>query len=123
MTRERARFGALAAVQGIKRRKRVRVERSGAVATTYDIELRLWDKVAALLLLGKHLGLFGNRGPGPNADPSETVNRIERVIVDAKLDTLAVAPNTEGASPAREARTLEQVKEPHDAREILLERK
>ncbi len=99
-------FGALAAVQSVRHRKRVRVETDGDVLTTYEGEIRLWDKVAALLLLGKHLGLFANRGPGPNGSPIDTVTRIERVIIELPAGTLAVVPSTDGANPAREEHLL-----------------
>lgn len=97
-------FGALAAVQSVRHRKRVRIERNGDVITTHDSEIRLWDKVTALRLLGRHVGLFNERveHSGPNGNPTETVVRIERMIVERPMTPgcFQPIPNAKGADPA-----------------------
>jgi phage terminase small subunit len=54
---------ALRAIQSVKRRKRVLDDGS----TVVESELRLWDKVAALTLLGKKLRLWIDRVETENA--------------------------------------------------------
>jgi phage terminase small subunit len=105
--RDGAPLGAMAAVQSVRHRKRVRVDKDGAVVTTYDTAIRLWDKPKALFLLGRHVGLFADRieHTGPNGGPIETVKRIERIIISLPCGSLALNSNTEvrGALPAADA--------------------
>lgn len=96
--RDGAPCGALAAVQSVRHRKRVHVEKNGAVVTTHDSDIRLWNKVAALHLLGRHVGLFSERmeHSGPNGAPIERVTKIERVILpDLPSGALAQPLDTE----------------------------
>lgn len=59
---EGAPLDAMAAVQSIKRKVRVLYNKDGEIeGREYDTELRLWDKVAPLRLLGKHVGLFPDK--------------------------------------------------------------
>jgi phage terminase small subunit len=54
---------AIKAIQSVRRKKIVR----GDGAVVYDSEFRLWDKIAALTLLGKKLKLFVERVEVENA--------------------------------------------------------
>jgi phage terminase small subunit len=103
--RDTAPLGAMAAVAAVKHRKRVRIEQDGAVVTTFDTEIRLWDKPRALLLLGRHVGLFRDRIEltGPNGGPIETVSRVERVILPMlPPSSLLNAPTHSGVIPAQD---------------------
>jgi phage terminase small subunit len=77
--------GAMGAIQSIKRKCTVKYnDKTNELTKTYDVELRLWDKPTPLKLMGRHVGLFPDRVEitGKNGGPVETVNKIERVIVD-----------------------------------------
>jgi phage terminase small subunit len=79
--------GAMAAIQSINRRTTVKYDKDGQViGKVYDVSIKLWDKPNPLKLMGRHVGLFPDRTEltGPNGGPIETVNRVERVIVDPK---------------------------------------
>ena len=98
--------GALAAVQSIKRTRRT--NRDGHTITT--IEIKLWDKIAPLTAMGRHVGLFPQRleHSGPNGRPIETVTRIERVVLpDLPPGTLADTER-EGANPAPDEHIIER---------------
>jgi phage terminase small subunit len=77
--------GAMRAIQSIRRRKTVRTEKDGAVTVSYDVDIRLWDKVLPLKLVGRHIGLFPDRveHSGPAGKPIEIIHKIERVIITA----------------------------------------
>lgn len=104
--------GAVRAIQAIKRRRHVRFDPDGSVTVTHDLELRLWDKIGPLRLLGRHVGLFADRieVTGPNGGPIETITRVERVIIDLPCGALTLPADTElaGASPARDERSAER---------------
>jgi phage terminase small subunit len=89
---ECAPLGAMAAVQSVKQRKRV-----SRGVTIYETELTLWDKPKALLLLGRHVGLFPNRveHTGPNGAPLESITTIERLLISLPSGSLARKPHTE----------------------------
>ena len=101
--------GAMAAVQSIKRRKTTRTDKDGNVITTVDVELKLWDKVTPLRLMGRHIGLFPDRieHSGPNGGPVETITEIHRVILDAPFGALANDTERERAIAAQERKLLE----------------
>lgn len=93
--------GAMAAVQTVKHRKRVRVDKDGATVTTYDTEVRLWDKPKALFLLGRHVGLFGDR-PEPKEPEAPPITHLGVVVLPAlPPGTLALRPYA-GAVPVQE---------------------
>lgn len=101
--------GAMAAVQSIKRRSTTRTDKGGTAMTTVNVEIKLWDKVMMLRLMGRHVGLFPDRiehaCPG---EPVEVVTRIERVIVaDMPFGTLASDTKCERAIAAQERKLLE----------------
>ena len=52
------------------------------------VKFKLYDKRAALVDLGKHLGVFAERHEhtGKDGGPIETVSRVERVIIDNSSD-------------------------------------
>lgn len=94
---ESAPDGALSAIQSVRRRKTTRIDKDGNILTTVDVEIKLWDKVTPLRLMGHHIGLFPDRleHSGPNGGPIETITRIERIIIDLPYGTLASRPNTQ----------------------------
>lgn len=80
--------GAMAAIQSIKKKTRVRTDReTHEVTKEYDVEIRLWDKPGTLKLMGRHTGLFPDRveHTGKDGGPIETVTKVESVIVDAAV--------------------------------------
>lgn len=76
--------GAMRAIQSIKRRCTVRMDKNEVLTKTYDVEIKLWDKPQPLKLMGRHVGLFPDKVEvtGKNGGPLEIVTRVERVIVD-----------------------------------------
>lgn len=56
---------------------------AGYKTTQYGVEIKLHDKVKALELLGKHLGLFTEKISIAAIDP-ETVKEVEALIHDAE---------------------------------------
>jgi phage terminase small subunit len=98
--------GAMHAIQSVKRRKTTRTDKDGSTFTTVDVEIKLWDKVAPLRLMGRHVGLFPDRveHTGPYGGPIETITRIERVVIDLPWGSLVLRGDTEpgSANPARD---------------------
>lgn len=83
---ERAPVGAMGCIQAIKRRVTHKSNpQTGEQSTTYDVEIKLWDKPTPLKLMGRHVGLFPDRVEltGPNGGPIP-IARIESVVVDPK---------------------------------------
>ena len=77
--------GAMRAIQSIKKRTTIRMDKDDNITKTYDVEIKLWDKPSPLKLMGRHTGLFPDKVEvtGKNGGPIETtVTRVERVIVD-----------------------------------------
>jgi hypothetical protein len=77
----------MGAVSSIKKKTTVRrVPVTNEVVTTYDVEIKLWDKPNPLKLMGRHVGLFPDKveHSGPGGGPIETISRVERVIIDPK---------------------------------------
>ena len=72
--------GAMRAVQSIKRKIRHSKDREGNSETTYEVELKLWDKPTPLKLMGRHVGLFPDRVEHKHSGTVEAVTRVERVI-------------------------------------------
>jgi phage terminase small subunit len=69
--RRGADLGAARAVQSFKRTVRTRTSGGGdrqATEVAVETEIRLWDKVRALVALGQHLGMFKAAGPDPIHD-------------------------------------------------------
>lgn len=62
--------GAMRAISSIKRRKVTRGE-GAATVTTWEVEIRLWDKPGTLKLAGQHVGLFRDKveHSGPDGGP------------------------------------------------------
>jgi len=52
--------GAMRAISSIKRRQHRRMV-DGEMVTTYEVEIRLWDKPGPLKLAGQHVGLFKDK--------------------------------------------------------------
>lgn len=59
---EKARDDAMRALSSIKRKRRVMTDDRGDTVET-EVEIKLWDKVAALKLAGQHLGMFIEKDP------------------------------------------------------------
>ena len=81
---QKAPEGAMGAVATIKRKARVFPGKGDDPGyTEYDVEIRMYDKVMPLRLMGRHVGLFPDKveHTGPGGGPIETVTRIERVII------------------------------------------
>lgn len=79
--------GAMRAIQSIKKKTTQRFnDKTGELVTTYDVELRLWDKPTPLKLMGRHVGIFHDRTEvtGKNGGPIEIIGKIESVIIDPK---------------------------------------
>ena len=83
---------AMAAVQSIKKKTRVETRRNGTeVIETryYDVELKLWDKVGSLKLMGKHAGVKACSDrmevTGPDGGPIP-VQQVRSIIVDPKAN-------------------------------------
>lgn len=75
---------ALAAVESVKRRKTTRTDPvTKETVTTWDVEIKLYDKPGQLKLLGRHVGLFPDKveHTGANGGPIEMVTRVERVVI------------------------------------------
>lgn len=105
MLRDTAPLGAVAAVRSVKHQKRVHEAKDGAVVTTLETHIELWDKPRMLFLLGRHLGLFSDRieVTGPNGGPVETVTRIERrILPQLPPSSLLDAPHRSGVIPAQD---------------------
>lgn len=96
--------GAMAAVQTVNHRKRVRVDKDGATVTTYDTEVRLWDKPKALFLLGRHVGLFADRVEHvmPSGPP---ITRVEVVVLPALPPGALAIQASAGVIPAQDDTT------------------
>lgn len=68
----------------------------------YGTEVKLYDKVRALEMLGRHLGMFDNRGAG--ADPEE--NNIFEVIDQSTREELDTSEIPEIEPPAKSGHDL-----------------
>lgn len=53
--------GAIKALQSSRRRVSTRTDKDGSVTKTVDTEIKLWDKVGPLRLMGREVGLFADR--------------------------------------------------------------
>lgn len=76
--------GAMRAVQSVK--KTTRFDKEGNL--TIVVEFKLWDKPGPLKLMGRHTGLFPDKVEvtGAGGGPIETVTKVERVIIDPKVN-------------------------------------
>lgn len=83
--------GAMRAIQSIKKKCTIRMDKDDVITKTYDVEIKLWDKGTPLKLIGQQSGLFVEKREhtGKDGGPIETVNRIERVILDKNRPTRA----------------------------------
>lgn len=103
--------GAMRAIQSIKRKTRVHYNSQGEiVGRTYDVEIRLWDKVGPLKLMGRHVGLFPDRveHTGKNGGPIQIAEeRLTPEMLEERSAKLA--------EMARFLRRAEEFDEPLDA--------
>ena len=72
------------------------------------VKFKLHDKRAALVDLGRHLGLFDAKHKQPDAPVEVDVDDMRETILRA-LDRLAAAQREEGGDPGDEPRTITEV--------------
>jgi phage terminase small subunit len=83
---------AMRAVASVKHKKRVVPRKDNEPEVVYELEFKLWDKNTALANIGKHLGMFTDRGVNIDLDSltDEELRRIANgedpisVIADAR---------------------------------------
>lgn len=66
---------ALRAVASVKRKTRTRTDKDGETTTEHELEYRLWDKVRALELAAKHLGMI--KPDGANVQVNVAVQQAQ----------------------------------------------
>lgn len=90
--------GAMAAIQKVKRRKTVKMDKDENVFVTYDVEITLWDKPTPLKLIGRQVGLFADRveHTGSKGGPIELAHlTVEQLLERHKLLSEAAAVRAE----------------------------
>lgn len=89
--------GAMAAIQKVKRRKTVKMDKDENVFITYDVEITLWNKPEPLKLMGRHVGLFADRveHTGPKGGPIELTNLSMDQLLERHKALIEVTTKTD----------------------------
>ena len=100
-------YGCMRAIQTIKRRiHRKRDADGNIVEESFDVEYKLYDKVASLKLLGQHMGMkFNDRVEVTGEGGGPILTRVVRQVVDAVAD----APRELSVGNVSQDETDEQV--------------